>query len=238
MSARKTIDLTGYGLPYWLDIEHSDGDHAVRTPHGVVRAEHLFVATNALVPQLLPALAGSLRAERGQVLVTEPLDSRPCTGCFGAGVAWWREIREIDGRRNPRLATEGFRPTVAHQRRLEARLAEIFPHLSAVGITHRWGGLQSFTYDGLPVIGLLDTEWRIHGMAGFSGLGNSFSNVGAAYLAARIAGTTSEVERRFGPTIELLLAPDREAALWPGDEPTLTRSDSPGVVRTIRGEIN
>ena len=77
---------------------------------------------------------------------------------------------------------------MAHQRRLHARLDEIFPHLADTPVTHRWGGLQSFTFDGLPVIGVFDPERRIHGMAGFSGLGNSYSNVGAAHLAARIAG--------------------------------------------------
>lgn len=235
-----------------------DGNvHKVCTPHGVVRAEHLFIATNALVPQLLPALTTTLRAERGQVLVTEPLPTRPCSGCYSAGIAWWRDIREADGRyrllfgggrfrddadslfvqyrsdgrRNPRLATAGFSPSVAHQHRLERHLAQIFPHLAGVPISHRWGGLQSFTYDGLPVIGLLDPINRIHGMAGFSGLGNSFSNVGAACLAARIAGTKSEVEERFGDTMALLLAPTRESAAWPGSEPTKLRSDSGGLVR-------
>ena len=211
-----------------VHIERDGETSVVRTPVGTVQAEHLFVTTNALVPQLLPALTRSLRAERGQVLVTEPLDRRPCEGCFGTGVAWWRDIREADGhyrllfgggrtrdepdslfkqfrsdgRRNPRLSRDGSRPTVAHQQRLNARLREIFPHLAGVRITHRWGGLQSFTFDGLPVIGLLDPERRVHGMAGFSGMGNSFSNVGADYMVARIAGSTSEVERRFGSTHE------------------------------------
>ena len=169
-------------------IESPDGDaHLVRTTRGSVRADHLCVATNALVPQLLPELTSTLRAERGQVLVTAPLDERPCRGCFAAGTAWWREIREADGRyrllfgggrsrdepdslfpqygangrRSPRIAGAGFRPTVAHQRRLHARLGEIFPHLADAPVTHRWGGLQSFTFDGLPAIGVFDPE-RAH----------------------------------------------------------------------------
>ena len=233
-------------------IESGGHDHTLRTPRGAVSAPHLFVATNALVPQLLPALASSLRAERGQAMVTEPLAARPCTGCFAAGTAWWREIREEDGsyrllfgggrrrddpdtllrqfdlngRPNQQLKTAGLRPTIGHQRRLEARFAEIFPHLSDVRITHRWGGLQSFTFDGLPVIGLFDPQRRIHGMAGFSGLGNSFSNVGAAYLADRAAGICGAVEQRFAAPLELLLAPGRDTARWPGDEPTRARADT------------
>ncbi len=249
-----------------LSIQRRGGGHLVRTPRGEVGCSHLFVATNALAPQLLPGLTGSLRAERGQVLVTEPLAARPCRGCFGGGLAWWRDIREADGRwrllfggarrrdepdslfrqygtdgrRNPRLGN-GFLPTAAHQRRLHARLAEIFPHLAGVRITHRWGGLQSFTGDGLPVIGALDPERRIYGMAGFSGMGNSYSNVGAAYLADRAAGVTGEVERRFGAAVEMLLAPHREGARWPGPEPTLARAGTAGVAspgRTSPGEAS
>ena len=242
-----------------LSIERRGGGHLVRTPRGEVASHHLFVATNALAPQLLPGLTGSLRAERGQVLVTEPLAARPCRGCFGGGLAWWRDIREADGRwrllfggarrrdepdslfrqygsngrPNPRLGN-GFLPTLAHQRRLHAHLAEIFPHLAGVRITHRWGGLQSFTCDGLPVIGALDPERRIYGMAGFSGMGNSYSNIGAAYLADRAAGVTGEVERRFGPAVEMLLAPYREGARWPGPDPTLARSVTGGVSRPGR----
>ena len=240
-------------------FESPDGGaaHLIRTPHGSVSAAHLCVATNALVPQLLPALTGTLRAERGQVLVTAPLPERPCRGCFAAGIAWWREIREADGRfrllfgggrsrdepdslfpqyaadgrRNARIGSAGFRPTLAHQRRLQALLAEIFPHVADAPVTHRWGGLQSFTFDGLPAIGLFDPERRIHGMAGFSGLGNTYSNVGAAHLAARIAGAGDGLPPRLAETLKLLLAPARGGARWPGTEPTRARTDAHGLVR-------
>ena len=231
--------------------------HLIRTPHGSVSAAHLCVATNALVPQLLPALTGTLRAERGQVLVTAPLAERPCRGCFAAGTAWWREVNEADGcfrllfgggrdrdvpyslfpqyaadgRRNTRIGSAGFRPTLAHQRRLQVLLAELFPHLADAPITHRWGGLQSFTFDGLPAIGVFDAERRIHGLAGFCGLGNSYSNVGAAYLAARIAGAGDGLPPDQAETLKLLLAPARDGARWPGPEPTRARSGSYGLVR-------
>ena len=233
------------------------GAHLVRTARGSVSAAHLCVATNALVPQLLPALTGTLRAERGQVLVTAPLAERPCRGCFSSGLAWWRDIRErdgsyrllfgggrtrdepdslfpqyaADGRRNRRIASAGFSPTVAHQRRLHARLGEIFPHLAEAPVTHRWGGLQSFTFDGLPAIGVFDPERRIHGMAGFSGLGNSYSNVGAAHLAARIAGAGDGLAPPFLETLQLLLAPARTGARWPGTEPTRERCNARSLVR-------
>ena len=226
------------------------GATIARTPLGSVTAPHIFLATNAFVPQLIPDLNGALRAERGQAFVTEPLDIRPCAGCFSTGAAWWREIPDNGdqyrllfggGRRrdepeslfrqfttkstpNRRLQTQGSRPTVAHQRRLDRYFARYFPHLVGAKISHRWGGLQSFTFDGLPIIGLLDPGRGIYGIAGFSGMGNTYSNVGAAYLAARVAGAHGDLERRFGPTIELLMAENRDSSQWPGGEPTLSRT--------------
>jgi glycine/D-amino acid oxidase-like deaminating enzyme len=81
-------------------------------------------------------------------------------------------------------------------------------------ITHRWGGLQSFTADNLPEIGLFDLERQIYGMAGFCGRGNCHSNVGAAYLAGRVAGVVSDVEQRFGYLFETLMRVGRESANW------------------------
>ena len=76
----------------------SEGTSAcLETGQGRVQARHVFLAINALAPQFVPALEPGLRAERGQVLVTEPLARRPCRGSFGTAMAWWREIAEPNG---------------------------------------------------------------------------------------------------------------------------------------------
>jgi gamma-glutamylputrescine oxidase len=212
----------------------------IQTNSATVRAPIVFLATNALVPQYVPKLERALRAERGQVLVTEPLSERPCRGSFGTSLAWWREIPEVggrfrllfgggrtrdepdslfpqyapDGRPHPALESQGFSPSSEHQRRLETQLALLFPHLSGSKITHRWGGLQSFTADNLPEVGLFDQERQLYGLAGFCGRGNCHSNVGAEYLAGRVAGVISDVERRFGHLFETLMRVGRESANW------------------------
>jgi gamma-glutamylputrescine oxidase len=220
----------------------ADGAAArVRTDRGDVTAADVVLATNALVPQYVPRLTRALRAERGQVIVTEPLPFRPCAGSFGTSLAWWREVRETDGRYrllfgggrtrdepdslfpqyardgrpHPRLESGGFSPSPEHQQRLETQLATLFPHLAGARITHRWGGLQSFTFDNLPQIGLFDAERRIWGMAGFCGRGNCHSDMGAEYLAGRIAGVVNDIERRYGHLLERLMTPGRASADWP-----------------------
>jgi gamma-glutamylputrescine oxidase len=223
-----------------LSIERTGKSTSVSTACGVVQAPVVFLATNALVPQYVPRLERALRAERGQVLVTEPLASRPCAGSFGTSLAWWREIREADGRYrllfgggrtrdepdsllpqfrrdgspHPKLEAEGFSPSTAHQQRLDTQLVLLFPEAARAKVTHRWAGLQSFTADNLPEVGLFDEERQIYGMAGFCGRGNCHSDVGAEYLAGKVAGVASDVERRFGYLFETVMRVGRDSANW------------------------
>jgi glycine/D-amino acid oxidase-like deaminating enzyme len=83
-----------------------------------------------------------------------------------------------------------------------------------VRITHRWGGLQCFTADHLPMIGVFDANRRIHGMAGFCGRGNTYTDVGAELLAARVAGVESPLEKTYGGLIDKLMEVGRASAKW------------------------
>jgi gamma-glutamylputrescine oxidase len=222
-------------------IERSGSGVRVTTSTCPIEARCVCLATNALAPQFVRSLASALRAERGQVLVTAPLKAPPCTGSFGTALAWWREIREPDGRfrllfgggrardepdslfrqfsadggPHPLLEREGFLHSDAHQARLDEQFARIFPQLASVEVTHRWGGLQSFTADDFPIIGCLDPERSIWGMVGFCGRGNCHSDVGAEYLAGRISNTPGPVGRDYGDLFEALMRPGRPTADWP-----------------------
>lgn len=250
--AEAVADLPGVAVYHRSGVEsiRAAGDETSLLANGYeVRARGVFLSTNALVPQFVPDLARPLRAERGQVLVTEPLADRPCRGSYGTAMAWWREILEPDGRfrllfgggrtreeadslfpqfvepgrPNPRLATEGFRPSSAHQQRLDDQFTLLFPRLAGVQVTHRWGGLQSFTADELPQIGRFDPDRRIYGMAGFSGRGNCYSDVGAEYLAAMAFDGDHSLAPEMCRLIEDLMAPRRAAADWDTDWETRSR---------------
>jgi gamma-glutamylputrescine oxidase len=212
----------------------------VVTARGTVRAPLVFLALNALAPQQVPDLEASLRAERGQVIVTEPLATRPCTGGYGTAMAWWREISEgdgrfrllfgggrkreepdslfpqftADGRPHPLLEGEGFRPSLAHQQRLDSEFAKIFPHLAGVRITHRWGGLQSFTADDFPEVGLFDAERQIYGAAGFSGRGNCYSDVAAAFVVSQALAQPGLLGEPFFSLMQQIMPVRRPAAAW------------------------
>jgi len=218
----------------------TDGRHpVVKTDRFTIHAERVFLSTNALIPRFVPQLAGAMRAERGQVIVTEPLDVRPCLGSFGTRMAWWREIIEpngrfrllfgggrerdepdslfpqfVDGRPNPLLETEGFSPSPAHQQRLDTQLALLFPHLASARVTHRWGGLQSFTADDCPVTGLLDPARKIYGMGGFCGRGNCHSDVMADYVVSTAIGVRTELSDQQCSLMEYLTKAQRPSAVW------------------------
>jgi len=221
-------------------IERTGAVSVVRAGAVAVRAPLVFLALNALAPQQVRGLAPGLRAERGQVLVTEPLPDRPCHGSFGTAMAWWRELPEADGRfrllfgggrrrdepdslfrqftaegqPHPSLESGGFSPSEAHQARLDAQFATLFPRYRGVAVTHRWGGLQSFTADGFPQVGLFDAERAIYGAAGFSGRGNCYSDVAAAYLVGLATGTSGVLAPRHAALIAELMAVGRPGSQW------------------------
>ena len=95
-----------------------------------------------------------------------------------------------------------------------SQLALLFPQLAGASVTHRWGGLQSFTADYLPQAGLLDAERNIYGIAGFGGRGNCHSDVGAEYLVAQALRIETAFSRQFAALIESLLQVRREGANW------------------------
>ncbi|HRW09064.1 MAG TPA: FAD-dependent oxidoreductase [Caldilineaceae bacterium] len=223
-------------------IARVGGSVTVKTDRATVTTPRVFLALNALAPQFVPDLAGGLRAERGQILVTEPLAERPCHGSFGTAMAWWRELPEADGRfrllfgggrareepdslfpqftteqqPHPLLESEGFRPSVAHQQRLDSEFAKLFPHLVGARISHRWGGLQSFTADDLPQMGLFDEERQLYGVAGLCGRGNCYSDVGAQYVVGQALGVVTPVGLQYGALLAERMAVRRPAATWGG----------------------
>ena len=236
----QSSEITLYENARVTSITRAGNRSLVKTPHGTITTPLVFLSTNALVPQFIPDLQSALRAERGQVLVTGPLEQRPCRGSFGTALAWWREIIEPDGRfrllfgggrerdepdslfpqyqqdghPHPLLEQEGFRPSLAHQQRLDNQLALLFPHLADIQVTHRWGGLQSFTADYLPQAGLLDVERNLFGIAGFGGRGNCHSDVGAEFLVAQALEIETAFSKQFAALIESLLQVRREGANW------------------------
>ena len=202
------------------------GGLLVHTPGGRIRTQHVLLGMNAYTPQLDARYERRIIPHRGQVFTTEPVSERLFNGVFYANDGWdfWRQLHDgpgeggrllFGGGRNHHIRAErGFhflrrrgravrtyrgykeRPTRAVQRSNDRTFNGTFPHLAALGRTHRWGGVMGFSYDSSPFVGETETP-GIHIVAGFTGRGNAYATVAARMVSDRLLGRPSAVEDEF-----------------------------------------
>jgi len=186
------------------------GESAVRTPGGTVRAEHVVVAADGALPQLVPRYADRIRSRRLHMVATAPLlehlldrvvyarwgfeyfqqlpDGRLALGGFG----------DVDGEASYTEVEEG---SPAIWKRLEDYAREQLG-LDAE-ITHRWVGVVGYGGDGRPYVGPVPGRDGLHVLGGYSGTGNLVGYVAGNAVAERIAtGRSADVG---------LFAADRDA---------------------------
>jgi glycine/D-amino acid oxidase-like deaminating enzyme len=135
-----TVDVLVSGEPYTL------------------HANNVIVAVNGMFGDVLPTLKNEIIPGRGQVLVTEPLDSVPFKGSFhfDEGYYYFRNVGSrvlLGGGRNTDFEgerTTSLETTEALQAHLESLLRTVILPDSTVAIDHRWAGTMAFTADKQP----------------------------------------------------------------------------------------
>ena len=171
-----------------------------------VRARTLVLATNAYVPQLVPALKPLIMPRRGQMLATAPLavrlDTRPVYANYG--YQYWRQMPDgrllIGGWRNTAFDIEtGYdtNPTPSIQQSIEHGLAQLVPE--GVAIEHRWAGTMGFARDGRPLVGWLDAAHHLAICAGFTGHGMGMATACTEDLAEILAFKRAPAIASFDP---------------------------------------
>jgi glycine/D-amino acid oxidase-like deaminating enzyme len=168
-------------------------------------AERVLVATDGYGHGLVSELADLIWPTRGQVIVSEPLDTvlydRPHYARHGFD--YWQQLP--DGR----IVLGGFRdhsimdeltdreeitPTI--QSSLESFLHELAGR--EVEVTHRWAGIFGLTQDALPLVGPVPGhDGRVWVAAGYSGHGNVLGFGCGELVADALLG-------RESPQLELL----------------------------------
>lgn len=157
-----------------------------QTPHGAIEADKLVLATNAFSAQFAP-LYDRQCPIHAYVVLTEPLSDEQL-----AGVAWSGRHGVVDARNLPhfyRLTPDnrllvgggdaryfydnatGIDKHVQTFERLQWFIADTFPSLRGIRITHRWGGPVSATFDLAPAIGVSGDDRRIVYSVGCGGIG-------------------------------------------------------------------
>jgi len=181
------------------------------TAHGTVRARHVVRATEGFTPRL-PGLRRAIVPVYSLMIATEPLPESAWSQIGLAGRPTFGDLRHLiiygqrtadgrfafGGRGAPYHFGSSVRP--AYERvpavfaALRRTLAELFPVLRDVQVTHQWGGPIGIARDWCASVGL-DPETGIGWAGGYVGDGVSTTNLAGRTLADLITGTDSEITR-------------------------------------------
>jgi glycine/D-amino acid oxidase-like deaminating enzyme len=182
-----------------------------RTPAGVVRASHVVRATEGYSPGL-PGLHRAVAPVFSLMIATEPLGSSQWDKIGLARRETFSDFRNliIYGQRtaDDRLAFGGrgapyhfgsrIRPEFDREpavfASLERVLAELFPVIAGVGVTHKWGGPLGIPRDWCASVGL-DRSTGLAWGGGYVGDGVGTSNLAGRTLADLILGRDTELVR-------------------------------------------
>lgn len=151
----------------------------LQTSGGVVRAEKIVFATNAY-SHLIPQLRSRQVPAFTHMVVTEPLNSQQLDSIG------WKNRQGIEDARNlvhyfrltidNRLAMGGSDVSIAYGKDMECDLnprtfatlerdvVRLFPTLSGIRFTHRWGGPVSVPVDMAPAIGFLGDARAVYSL--------------------------------------------------------------------------
>lgn len=170
------------------------GTFLVRAGGVAIAAGRVLVATNAFLPQSVPALAGHVRRVDSAMLATAPLPAHLARRLLSGRPAVFEESRRTahfqltpDGR----LVFGSRLPagTPSSPAALGAVLRRLLPGLEGIPVEYFWHGPLAITAAGLPTLG--ETPHGVRWVGGYSGHG-----VGLAVRLGTAAGHWMANDRR------------------------------------------
>ena len=185
-----------------LNIGKRGAQHELTTPHGIVRAKTLVLATNGYTPPALHrALASTLLPALSHIIVTRPLTQSEIDGAnFQTRhvltdtrklLYYWRRLpdnRILFGGRG--LITESPAHNTAQRDFLLAELRAKYPALANVTVDYDWHGWVCVTRDFLPHVHHAADDRSVHYAVGYQGSGVAMSLYAGKLLAQNIFGET------------------------------------------------
>ncbi|MDM9618953.1 FAD-binding oxidoreductase [Rhizobium sp. S96] len=179
-------------------IHQANGKVTIDTPRGRIVADKALIACNGYIDNLEPVTASHVMPIRSFIGATVPLADHPKVLAGGEAVAdsrfvvrYFRKSRDgrllFGGREaytsdNPRDITE-------HIRR---QIAEIYPELKDIEITHAWGGSVGITLPRQPFV--REVMPGVISIGGYSGHGVMLSNYCGKLYAETVLGKTADLE--------------------------------------------
>ena len=188
-------------------IRQSGGKTLIDTPTGTITANKVLIATNAYIGNLEPVTAAHVMPIRSFIGATVPLDKFPSVIPGKESIAdsrfvvrYWRRTRDgrlLFGGREA-YTSDTPRDISTHIRR---QIAEIYPELKDIEITHGWGGSVGITMPRKPFA--REVMPGVISIGGYSGHGVMLSNYCGKLYADMVTGKG----REFDHLLDLKIPP-------------------------------
>jgi gamma-glutamylputrescine oxidase len=179
-------------------IRKSGSDTVIETASGTITADRVLIACNGHIGDLEPVTASHVMPIRSFIGATAPLDRYPDILPGGEAVADSRFVvryfrKSIDGRLlfggREAYTADNPRDITQHIRR---QIAEIYPALKQIDITHAWGGTVGITMPRQPFV--RDVMPGVTSIGGYSGHGVMLSNYCGRLYAESVLGRPGELD--------------------------------------------
>ncbi len=172
------------------------GSWTVKTQQNTLTADRVIFCLNGYAPDLVPELKNLIKPQRGQIIVTEPMQKFVQGPCYlTKHLCYFRQLPNgellVGGFRNHDLLAENTSEdsiTEKIQTALTEFTEDYFKDTKNVKINYRWSGLMGFSPDGQMILGELPDKKNIFIMAGCSGHGMGLSFHAAKVLVEAILG--------------------------------------------------
>jgi glycine/D-amino acid oxidase-like deaminating enzyme len=176
--------------------------HVLTTPGGKVRARQVVIAGNGYTgDRLHPAIDGRLLPALSNIIVTRPLseaERRQLNWSTTLPISDSRNLlfyyRLLPDHRILFGARGGIEDTPAsrgaHKAWLQRRLADMFPSLAGIEVTHFWNGWVCVPFDKSPHVNSVE-DGSVHYALGYVGTGVALATYCGLLLAHRLAGDDS-----------------------------------------------
>ena len=177
-----------------MNIQKIGNEFHIQTPRGVIKAKNVVIATNGYTGKLTPWLQRRVIPIGSYMIATDALPP----GMMDRLIPKDRIVSDTRRvvyyyRSSPDRTRILFGGRVSHQEtdprvsgpKLHHDLAEIFPELKNVGISHSWCGFVAYTFDELMHTGVHD---GMHYAMGYCGAGVGTSSYFGMRIGQQILG--------------------------------------------------
>ncbi|MFA1627758.1 NAD(P)/FAD-dependent oxidoreductase [Rhizobium mongolense] len=179
-------------------IGQGGGKVTIETPKGTIAASRALIACNGYIGNLEPVTASHVMPIRSFIGATVPLDKYPAVLPGGEAVADSRfVVRYFRKSKDGRLLFGGREAYTADNPRdisehIRRQIAEIYPALRDIEITHAWGGSVGITMPRQPFV--REVMPGVTSIGGYSGHGVMLSNYCGKLYAETVLGKSADLE--------------------------------------------